>query len=133
MQNRVWRWFPGLLAVKISLLPVLHKNHAAAVSARNLRRAARRVRLHGLLQVVSLLPGADCAWIIQIAHDRVEVDLLAGGQRGVANLSINKQGLVPTLQIDGQVLTQSLAILECLEQKRGPLLLPRDPLARPDL
>ena len=65
-----------------------------------------------------------------IAYDKVTVDLLEGAQRGDANLRVNKQGLVPTLEIDGLVLTQSLAILEYLEETRGPLLLPADPAGR---
>jgi maleylacetoacetate isomerase len=65
-----------------------------------------------------------------IEHDRVGVDLLAGDQRATANLTLNKQGLVPTLEIDGLVLTQSLAILEYLEETRGPLLLPTDAAGR---
>lgn len=65
-----------------------------------------------------------------LAYDRVEVDLLSGAQRGADNLAVNKQGLVPTLEIDGLILTQSLAIVEYLDETRGPLLLPAAPAAR---
>lgn len=63
-------------------------------------------------------------------HDRVAVDLLSGAQRGAGNLALNRQGLVPTLEVDGLVLTQSLAIVEYLEETRGPLLMPADPAGR---
>ncbi len=63
-------------------------------------------------------------------HDRVSVDLLSGAQRGAGNLALNRQGLVPTLEVDGLVLTQSLAIIEYLEETRGPLLMPADPAGR---
>ncbi len=63
-------------------------------------------------------------------HDRVAVDLLSGAQRGAGNLALNRQGLVPTLEVDGLVLTQSLAIIEYLEETRGPLLMPADPAGR---
>ncbi|MGB3812625.1 MAG: maleylacetoacetate isomerase [Shinella sp.] len=60
-----------------------------------------------------------------IGYDRVSVDLVKGEQRGAQNLSVNPQGLVPTLQIDGMRLTQSLAIIEYLEETRPePALLP---------
>ena len=58
------------------------------------------------------------------------VDLLAGDQRGERNLARNPQGLVPTLEIDGQTLTQSLAIIEYLDETHRPLLLPKDPPGR---
>lgn len=66
-----------------------------------------------------------------IAHERVSVDLVAGAQRGAANLALNPQGLVPALEIDGLVLTQSLAILDYLEETRpAPPLLPADSAGR---
>lgn len=44
---------------------------------------------------------------------------------------LNAQALVPALAVDGQVLTQSLAIVEWLEETHPePPLLPREPLAR---
>src|SRR3979490_3318260 len=55
-----------------------------------------------------------------------------GKQRAPAYLAINPQGLVPTLQ-DGQgaIITQSLAIIEWLEETHPePPLLPKDPLRR---
>ncbi len=55
-----------------------------------------------------------------------------GEQRDPAYLALNPQGLVPTLQDDnGAVLTQSLAIIEWLEETHPqPPLLPKDPLRR---
>jgi len=46
-------------------------------------------------------------------------------------LAINPQGLVPALIVNGQILTQSVAILEWLEEAYPlPSLLPKDPLER---
>lgn len=60
----------------------------------------------------------------------IAVDLLAGDQTGAANLARNRQGLVPTLEIDGVSLTQSLAIIEYLNETRDAGFLPTDPLGR---
>jgi maleylpyruvate isomerase len=52
-------------------------------------------------------------------------------QRDPSYLAINPQGLVPTLQDRGAVITQSLAIIEWLEETHpAPPLLPRDSLRR---
>ena len=58
--------------------------------------------------------------------------LRKGEQRDPAYLAINPQGLVPALQTDaGEILTQSLAIIEWLEETRPePALLPKDALRR---
>jgi maleylpyruvate isomerase len=58
--------------------------------------------------------------------------LRKGEQCVPAYLAINPQGLVPTLEDDaGTVLTQSLAIIEWLDETHPePPLLPKDPLRR---
>lgn len=64
--------------------------------------------------------------------DHLSHHLRKGEQRDPAFLALNPQGLVPALQDDtGAVLTQSLAIIEWLEETRPqPALLPKDPLRR---
>ena len=71
--------------------------------------------------------------VLGLVYGRHSVDLLNGAQRDADNLQINPQGLVPTLQIDGLYLTQSLAILEYLNETRGfgsSGLLPKDSAGR---
>ena len=67
-----------------------------------------------------------------VAYGYAAIDLLAGQQREPAYLAINPQGLTPALDLgDGHVLTQSLAILEWLEETRPtPPILPRSALDR---
>lgn len=66
-----------------------------------------------------------------VAYRSHPVDLRAGEQRGEANLAYNPQGLVPTLEVDGTALVQSLAIIDWLDSAYPePRLLPADPLAR---
>jgi maleylpyruvate isomerase len=58
--------------------------------------------------------------------------LRKGEQCAPAYVAINPQGLVPTLENDtGAILTQSLAIIEWLDETHpSPPLLPKDPLRR---
>ena len=57
--------------------------------------------------------------------------LRKGEQSDPAYLALNPQGLVPTLEKSGAVLTQSLAIIEWLDETHpSPPLLPKDPLRR---
>lgn len=66
-------------------------------------------------------------------YDAVPVHLVreGGQQKKPEFLALNPQGLVPALEDDGQVLTQSLAIIEYLDETRpNPPLLPADPLGR---
>ena len=74
-----------------------------------------------------------------IAPARAQVHLRDGGQHAPEYLALNPQGLIPALELDAAeaggdgaaLLTQSLAIIEWLEETRpAPPLLPRDPVAR---
>lgn len=68
--------------------------------------------------------------LLGLDYEAVPVDLTKGEQRGEANLARNPQGLVPALEIDGLVLTQSLAILEYLDETREAGWLPADAAGR---
>jgi maleylpyruvate isomerase len=67
-----------------------------------------------------------------LSAEHLSHHLRKGEQRAPDYLAINPQGLVPTLQGDGgTVLTQSLAIIEWLDEIHpAPPLLPKDPLRR---
>jgi maleylacetoacetate isomerase len=64
--------------------------------------------------------------------DRTFVHLRMGNQRAQDYLALNPQGLVPALELDdGRVLTQSLAIIEYLDETHpSPPLLPKDAAGR---
>ncbi|MDP1534140.1 MAG: maleylacetoacetate isomerase [Rubrivivax sp.] len=60
-----------------------------------------------------------------LAYEQVAVDLRTEQHLGSAYKALNPQGLVPALQLEDQVLTQSPAIIEWLEERHPtPALLP---------
>lgn len=69
-----------------------------------------------------------------IGYDTLPVHLIRDGgeHRRDSYRTINPEGLVPALQLDdGPLLTQSLAIIEYLDETQpGPALLPPDPAGR---
>lgn len=82
---------------------------------------------------------SGAAWRVRIGlhwkgipFDSVAIDLRTGAQAGAAWRARNPQGLIPALELDdGSLLTQSLAILEWLEETfpQQPFL-PEDPVLR---
>ncbi|WP_049733189.1 maleylacetoacetate isomerase [Rhizobium ecuadorense] len=69
--------------------------------------------------------------LLEIDYRTVPVNLLEGAHRNPDYLTLNPQGLVPTLVIDGKALTQSLAIIEYLAELRPEGgLLPGDSAGR---
>ncbi|RYY47951.1 MAG: maleylacetoacetate isomerase [Sphingomonadales bacterium] len=66
-----------------------------------------------------------------VPYARREVMLLENQQRSPEHLARNPQGLVPALEVEGQVLTQSLAIIDWLDGRfPAPRLIPAEPDAR---
>ena len=67
----------------------------------------------------------------RVAYRSVPVDIARGEQTRDDYHSLNPQELVPTLTIDGHVLTQSLAIIDYLDATRkDPPMVSSDPLRR---
>jgi maleylpyruvate isomerase len=68
-----------------------------------------------------------------LGYEYVPVHLVreGGAQFSAAYRKLNPQSRVPTLEVDGAVITQSLAIIEWLEESHpAPALLPADTLGR---
>jgi maleylacetoacetate isomerase len=65
------------------------------------------------------------------AYEQIPIHLRRGEQSAPPFVGLNPQCLVPALEDDGRLLTQSLAIIEYLEEVRPiPPLLPPDPAGR---
>lgn len=66
-----------------------------------------------------------------LSYQSVSKALLQNEHRGSDYLALNPQGLIPALELDGVVLSQSLAIIEFLDERHpAPRLLPADALGR---
>jgi len=66
-----------------------------------------------------------------LSYEQIGVDLRKEEHLGEAYRAINPQQLVPALDVDGRVMTQSPAIIEWLEERYPqPPLLPADPNGR---
>lgn len=68
--------------------------------------------------------------LLNIPFRDAPIDLAAGEHLTPAYTCINPQGLVPSLEIDGQIMTQSVAILEYLNETRSAGFLPQEPFAK---
>jgi len=85
----------------------------------NFFRSSTSTRLRAALN----LKGLEYEYVAYVLRD--------GETKTPGYLAKNSQGLVPTLELDGTSLTQSLAIIEWLEEAHPePALLPADPLGR---
>jgi maleylacetoacetate isomerase len=66
-----------------------------------------------------------------VPYERHDIALLEGLHRAPENLARNPQGFVPTLEVDGEAITQSLAIIDYLDALwPDPPMVPQGPLAR---
>jgi maleylacetoacetate isomerase len=66
-----------------------------------------------------------------VDYEIVAVNLPKGAHRAAEFLAVNPQATIPTLDDDGTILWQSLAIIEYLDTRYpNPLLIPREPVAR---
>uniref|UniRef100_A0A8C6YDW3 Maleylacetoacetate isomerase n=1 Tax=Naja naja TaxID=35670 RepID=A0A8C6YDW3_NAJNA len=83
---------------------------------------------------------SSCSWRVRIAlalkgiaYEQVSINLIKdGGQQMTSDFqAVNPMHQVPVIKIDGITLSQSLAIIEYLEDSRPlPRLLPQDPKKR---
>src|SRR6201989_3402610 len=90
------------------------------------------MRLHGYFRSSASYRVRIALNLKGLSAEHLPHHLRKGEQCAPAYLAINPQGLVPTLEDDaGTVLTQSLAIIEWLDETHpAPPLLPKDPLRR---
>jgi maleylacetoacetate isomerase len=104
----------------------------AVTKANNKNRREVPMKLHGYFRSSAAYRVRIALNLKGLSADHLPHHLRKGEQRDPAYLAINPQGLVPTLQNDGgAILTQSLAIIEWLDETYPePPLVPKDPLRR---
>lgn len=90
------------------------------------------MKLHGYFRSAAAYRVRIALNLKNLSVEHVHHHLRKGEQRAPAYLALNPQGLVPALELDdGAVLTQSLAIIEWLDEMHPePPLLPSDSLQR---
>jgi maleylpyruvate isomerase len=90
------------------------------------------MKLHGYFRSAAAYRVRIALNLKELPTEHLPRHLRKGEQCAPAYLAMNPQGLVPTLENEtGAVLTQSLAIIEWLDETYPtPPLLPRDPLHR---
>lgn len=90
-----------------------------------------KANLHGFFRSSATYRVSIALKLKGVEFENVAYNLRDKEQLAPAFLALNPQGLVPALQIEGAVLTQSLAICEYLDEMYpAPALLPSTPLAR---
>ncbi|PQV54842.1 maleylacetoacetate isomerase [Paraburkholderia sp. BL21I4N1] len=89
------------------------------------------MKLHGYFRSSASFRVRIALNLKQRPVEAVSYDIAQRAHRQPAYLALNPQGLLPTLEIDGALLTQSLAIVEYLDTiYPEPPLFPAEPLAR---
>jgi maleylacetoacetate isomerase len=89
------------------------------------------MKLYGYFRSSAAFRLRIAANLKRLDYDNAFVHLRRGEQGQPGFRGVNPQGLVPALDIDGQTLIQSLAIIEYLDETHPePPLLPRDPAGR---
>jgi maleylacetoacetate isomerase len=81
---------------------------------------------------------SSCSWRVrwalalkEVAYTQVPVNILGSEHRDAAYRAINPSGQLPSLVIDGRSFSESLAIIDWLDETHpSPPLYPRDPLAK---
>ncbi|MGK2912521.1 MAG: maleylacetoacetate isomerase [Sphingobium sp.] len=96
-----------------------------------MNRPGEGLTLHGYFRSSAAYRVRIALNMKNIPHSHVAYHLRKGEQRSEAYLRLNPQGLVPSIQSENLILTQSLAIIEYLDEcYPEPPLLPQNTAAR---
>src|ERR1700744_2008037 len=115
-----------------SILPISLTSITTAQSEFKKIEGRSTMKLHGFFRSSAAYRVRIALNLKGLSAEHLTYHLRRGEQRAPDYLAINPQGLVPTLQGDGgAILTQSLAIIEWLDETHpAPPLLPDDPMRR---
>lgn len=89
------------------------------------------IRLHDFFRSSACYRVRIALNLKSLSFEQVVVNIRNDDQRSDAYLALNPAGLVPLLEIDGHMISQSLAVIDYLDATRpGPRLIPEDPAQR---
>src|SRR5258705_4011228 len=125
-----WSYIDSILTIWLRSMPATLGKTTTWANNKNRREVP--MKLHGYFRSSAAYRVRIALNLKGLSADHLPHHLRKGDQRDPAYLAINPQGLLPTLQDDaGAILTQSLAIIEWLDEVHPePPLLPKDALRR---
>src|SRR5664279_893370 len=117
--NSSWRGHSGMGPkdqTRNPRIPGSMLTHRPGMTTQTINSREVPMKLHGYFRSSASYRVRIALNLKGLSADHLPHHLRKGEQRDPAYLAINPQGLVPTLQDKGAIITQSLAIIEWLDE-----------------